>query len=338
MRNASPKGKAAGMNAAVAALECDYFVVLDADHHVDRRFLEVGLARFDDARVACAQGTNAIRNPGESLLCTLVEMEYLARFRGYYPGRHMAFFMGSGGIFRTADFRAIGGFNTDTLTEDVDISFRLYAQGKTLAFEERTGTDELATRTLRSWFWQRHRWFRGIWQAFSRHFRRVALPDDDFRKLRIPVVHFAVECTFLPTLTVLAALYALDRAGMGEFPFKPLLYGGLAVCLAVFSGGIVRGGRYHLLALNPLFAFYLLLYSLPACIAWVDNVLLERPYVWRQTLRPARSGGETPKTTPAPVGGVGQAVVQRRPEVASALAGKECSHVSRGVDRPVSDD
>jgi cellulose synthase/poly-beta-1,6-N-acetylglucosamine synthase-like glycosyltransferase len=283
--NDSSKGKARSVNDVAATLESEYFVVLDADHHVDPHFLEIGLTHFADPQVACVQGVNEIRNGRQNLLCALVDMEYLGRYRGCYPGRDTAFFLGSGGIFKTEDFKAVGGFNPVSLTEDVEISFRLYDAGKTIKFEERIATQELAVQTPASFFWQRHRWMRGIWQTLTIHSQKLVSPNDDFRKVRLPILHFAIECCSLPALVVVGMFFVLRHWGWMTFPIAPMLYGALSTLL-VFSVAYIRRGRYYLLALNPFLFFYIALYGLPAAIAWVDNVLLDKPYLWRKTGRP----------------------------------------------------
>lgn len=287
--NEQSKGKAQSLNDVAFELESDYFVVLDADHHIAPHFLELGLTNFADPSVACVQGVNEIRNGKDNLLCALVDMEYLGRYRGCYPGRDTAFFLGSGGIFKTEDFKMIGGFNPASLTEDVEISFRLYNAGKTIRFDERISTNELAVSTLSAFFWQRHRWMRGIWQTLGLHSQKLISPNPYFRKIRVAVWHFAIECVSLPALVLVGIFFVLRHVGWMSFPISPMLYGAFAT-IFVFSGAYIKRKRYSLLLLNPLLFFYIALYGLPAAIAWIDNVLLNKPYLWRKTSRSHLNG------------------------------------------------
>lgn len=297
LHNQLPKGKSKSLNDAVATISNNYFLILDADHHIEENFIQTALPHFKDPSVCCVQSANTIRNYKKNLLSICVDMEFLGRFKSCYPGRKTAFFMGSGGIFKTEDFRNIGGFNPEMLTEDLEISFRLYDVGKRIVYDGSISTHELAVENFKSFYKQRHRWLRGIWQSFALHFNKTIKPSKYFNKVRIPFIHFMIECFSLPLLLTLCVLYAFNFFGIIDFQFKLLMYVTTLMSVIVFDAGYIRGKRYYLLILGPILLFYMLLYALPSSVAWIDNVLLKKPYVWIKTIRPGESKNEKSDNT-----------------------------------------
>ena len=162
VRTEASRGKARRINALLPQLESEFVLVLDADHWIEPELLEGMLVHFQAAPdVACVQVASAVRNGGAGLLARALEMEYLFRCRGIYPGKAMGIFVGSGGLFRRSDLLAVGGFDAAMLTEDVEISYRLYEHGRRVVYDDRFHTTDLAPSDVKSFFSQRRRWMRG---------------------------------------------------------------------------------------------------------------------------------------------------------------------------------
>ncbi|MCE8004814.1 poly-beta-1,6-N-acetyl-D-glucosamine synthase [Billgrantia ethanolica] len=75
--------------------------------------------------------------------------------------------------FRRSALEAIDGWNTDMITEDIDISWRLQMAGGQVRYEPRALCWVLMPETLRGLFRQRLRWAQGGAEVFLRYFTRT---------------------------------------------------------------------------------------------------------------------------------------------------------------------
>ena len=156
-------GKAQRLNEATAAAASELLLFLDADHQVEPDLLRRMVGRLAGRPdVACVQVASSARNADENLLTKLLEMEYLFRCYALYSGKQVAMFVGSGGMVRRAALQQIGGFHTEMLTEDVEMSYRLYRAGHSVVYDDALCTHDLAASTFKSFFVQRLRWMRGL--------------------------------------------------------------------------------------------------------------------------------------------------------------------------------
>jgi cellulose synthase (UDP-forming) len=169
--------KAGNLNHALAQSAGDIVVTFDTDHVPVRTFLTETLGAFEDEKVAFVQTPHYFSNPdifqrNLRLENQLVNEQNLF-FRVVQPGRdarNSAFYTGSGGIFRRRCLEEIGGFATESVTEDIHTSILLHAKGYRSIFFNKVLTSGLAPETYTSFLTQRQRWARGAFQIFlSRH-------------------------------------------------------------------------------------------------------------------------------------------------------------------------
>ncbi|MEW6683741.1 MAG: glycosyltransferase [Nitrospirota bacterium] len=176
-RSTRVHAKAGNLNHALAQSAGEIVVTFDTDHIPVRTFLKETLGAFDDPKVAFVQTPHHFSNPdifqrNLRLEDKLVNEQDLF-FRVVQPGRdgrNSAFYTGSGGIFRRRYLEEIGGFATDSVTEDIHTSLLLHAKGYRSIYFNKVLTSGLAPETYTSFLTQRQRWARGAFQIFlSRH-------------------------------------------------------------------------------------------------------------------------------------------------------------------------
>lgn len=81
---------------------------------------------------------------------------------------------GNNGAFRRSAIVEVGGFRTDTVGEDLELTWRLLRHGHRVVFAPRAVVYAESPSTLRGMWRQRVRWSRGLLQALSIH-RAVVL-------------------------------------------------------------------------------------------------------------------------------------------------------------------
>jgi cellulose synthase/poly-beta-1,6-N-acetylglucosamine synthase-like glycosyltransferase len=213
----------------------------------------------------------------------MLELEYMCRCHAVYPGKAMGVFVGSGGLLRRSTLLELGGFDATMLTEDVELSYRLYAAGKRIVYEDDTQSRDLAPSTLSSFFRQRHRWMRGVWQAMLLHLRTTS--SSSLARVRLYFVQFTLDGFGALCLCALEIELAFTRSPGLLRVAQTSVSLMLASCAAAFTVGAVRGGRARDLLYVPLTPFYFIVHSIPMAWALVDNYLLTKPFVWVKTDR-----------------------------------------------------
>jgi len=176
----------------------DLIAVFDADFVPPPDFLERTVPWFSDARVGMVQARWGHLNRARSALTRAQALMLDAHFgveqaARFASGRFFNF-NGTAGIFRRSCIEEAGGWQGDTLTEDLDLSYRAQMAGWKFVFlDDLLCPAELPVEVnaLRS---QQHRWAKGSMQTALKILPRI------FRA-RLPL---AVKCE--------AAFHLLDNA------------------------------------------------------------------------------------------------------------------------------
>lgn len=167
--------KAGNLNHALRLTDGELVAVFDVDHVPARTFLKETVGFFDDPTVAIVQTPHHFYNPdifqrnlrvGEQ-----VKNEQALFFRALQAGRdthNSAFFAGSGGLFRRKPLEEIGGFQTQTITEDIHTSMNLHARGYKSCYLNRVLSAGLMPETFEGYLKQRKRWAMGCIQVLLR--------------------------------------------------------------------------------------------------------------------------------------------------------------------------
>jgi cellulose synthase (UDP-forming) len=165
--------KAGNLNHALRHSTADLIVVLDADHLVRRGFLTRVVGYFADPSVALVQTPQVYYNI-ESF-----QHHFDARKRRMWhegaifhhriqPGADRwgaAFFVGTGAVLRRRALDEIGGFATESVTEDAFTCMRLHAAGHRSVYHDEPLGYLLAPDSLLQYLTQRLRWGQGSMQV-----------------------------------------------------------------------------------------------------------------------------------------------------------------------------
>jgi cellulose synthase/poly-beta-1,6-N-acetylglucosamine synthase-like glycosyltransferase len=190
------RGKGAALESARAVARHPVLVTVDADTELAPDALARLAAAFVDPRVDAAAGAVVPRDP-RGLLERFQVTEYLKNTlvrRGWSALGALDQVPGALAAIRAASLDRAGGFPTDSLTEDYEVAFRLYAQaareGRRIRIptipEARAYTEP--PRTLAGLVRQRTRWFAGFLSTLWRFRALVLRPRaGTFGLVRLPL-------------------------------------------------------------------------------------------------------------------------------------------------------
>jgi peptidoglycan-N-acetylglucosamine deacetylase len=260
-------GKAAAANFALARTEAEIIVSIDADTVLAPDAIPLLVRHFADPAVGAVAGTAVVGNR-VNLLTRMQSLEYaigqsldrrafaLYNANGIVPGAI--------GAWRREALLKVGGYASDTVAEDADITFSVIRAGWKVQYEPRAIARTEAPETWRGFLKQRYRWMFGMLQVISKH-RGTTLRGTALGSLTIPnVVVFQFGFSILvPILDVLCiwefsqALWqwvhpddAVSAWGMAAYAKWWLLF--QAIDLLVMAGALRFGGMKGTLRLIPL--------------------------------------------------------------------------------------
>ncbi len=168
--------KAGNLSYGITQSTGDFFAIFDADFIPPPDFLLKTIPCFQDPEVGFLQTGIGYINRDASLLTRFQAMEMgHQQFVTTELSRNgfLGSLSGSSCVWRRKCIENIGGWNTDTITEDVDIGYRAQLQHwKYVYLREVVSLSELP-ETMSAFRVQRDRWARGLIHNAFRHFRTM---------------------------------------------------------------------------------------------------------------------------------------------------------------------
>ena len=166
IRRKDRKGfKAGALQEAMPFARGEFIAIFDADFIPRSDFLRRTLAHFEDPSVGVVQTRWEHLNPDYSLLTKVQAFQLNVHFTveqlGRNKGNLFLQFNGTAGVWRKETIEDAGGWEADTLTEDLDLSYRAQLRGWKIKYlEDVTSPAELPAemRGLKS---QQFRWMKG---------------------------------------------------------------------------------------------------------------------------------------------------------------------------------
>ncbi len=169
--------KAGALEAGLATAHGEFVCILDADFVPQPELLKATVHFFTDPKVGMIQTRWGHINRGYSLLTRVQAMfldghlllEQVARSRS---GRFFNF-NGTAGLWRKSCIPDSGGWQHDTLTEDLDLSYRAQLEGWKFVFLTDVVTPAELPVDMNGFKSQQHRWTKGSIQTCKKLLPRI---------------------------------------------------------------------------------------------------------------------------------------------------------------------
>ncbi|HVS01275.1 MAG TPA: glycosyltransferase [Thermoanaerobaculia bacterium] len=242
---------AAGLRCARGELVC----VFDADFVPRADFLRRTVPWFTDPAVGMVQARWGHLNRDFSLLTRVQALLLDGHFLVEHAGRHAAGcffnFNGTAGVWRRQAIADAGGWQADTLTEDLDLSYRAQLAGWRFVFLPAVVAPAELPVELADFRSQQRRWAQGSAQTARKLLGRVLRSPLAGRVKAEALVHLTANWSY-PLMVVLALLVfpaMLLRRGSGPWQLLLLdapLFGAATLSVLVFysTAQQAQGGRW----------------------------------------------------------------------------------------------
>ncbi|MGA9048939.1 MAG: cellulose synthase family protein [Dehalococcoidia bacterium] len=157
--------KAGALAHGLSLAKGEFIAIFDADFLPPPDFLMSTIPHFKDPCIGVVQTKWEHVNEDYSLLTHLQAFGLDAHFnveqQGRYAGGYFINFNGTGGVWRRACILNAGNWHNDTLTEDLDLSYRAQVRGWKFKYLEKVGTPAELPVTMSALKTQQFRWTKG---------------------------------------------------------------------------------------------------------------------------------------------------------------------------------
>lgn len=261
-------GKAAALNYGLTHADTEVVVCIDGDTVLDRDTLARIVAPFADPRVGAVAGKVVVGNR-KNLLTRFQALEYAVAQnldrRAFERFNAIGVVPGAIGAWRRRAVLEVGGYSTDTLAEDADLTVSLERRGWRVVAENTAIARTEAPERLRPLVKQRFRWTFGTLQMAWKHRGAWASRPTGVACITLPNVFvfqfgFTLLAPIMDILLVVTVATALATLVSGAAPAAPANLVILAQFWLVFqlfdvaasAAGVVRDPDRSLWRLLPL--------------------------------------------------------------------------------------
>ena len=169
-------GKASALNFGIKESKAEYVVCIDADTQVHPDAIPKLMRHFltpsSEEAIGAVAGNVKVGNT-VNLLTRWQSIEYITSQnfdrKAFAWLNGITVVPGAVGAFRKKAIEEAGGFTTDTLAEDCDLSVRILEQGYIIANEQEALAFTEAPESVKMFIKQRFRWSFGVMQTFWKH-------------------------------------------------------------------------------------------------------------------------------------------------------------------------
>jgi cellulose synthase/poly-beta-1,6-N-acetylglucosamine synthase-like glycosyltransferase len=234
--------KAGALDYGLKSASGELIAIFDADFIPQPKFLMDIVAHFRDSTVGMVQTRWGHLNRDAGLLtrvqALMLDGHHLVENQARFGAGCFFNFSGTGGVWRREAIEAAGGWQHDTLTEDLDLSYRAQLKGWKFIYRPDVVTPAELPEDMSALRAQQFRWAKGTVQTARKLLPRILRRTDLGVKQRIEAVfhmlpHFAYPLMLLLSVLLLPALLLMPATDT-----RTMLIVDLPLCLGA-TGSLV---------------------------------------------------------------------------------------------------
>jgi len=249
----------------------DVFIATDADTLMDKDFVKRVHRAFQNRNVQAFAGY--IKSLRGNWLTACREIDYLIGQDIHKVAQNNINFLyvipGCAGAFRTDVFRENITFDHDTLTEDLDFTYKFNKKDFKILYDRKAVVYTQDPDNLKSYVNQMRRWYCGGWQNLHKHF-------DTLNK---PMGALELSIVYIEGLIFYPLLFVVPFLSLEAFAYL------LAYCLLTGLGlgtySAIRRRRWDLLLYSPMYVVVTYINAYIFLEQFVKEIILKKKnLVW----------------------------------------------------------
>jgi cellulose synthase/poly-beta-1,6-N-acetylglucosamine synthase-like glycosyltransferase len=244
--------KAGALDAGLQVARGDFILIFDADFVAPPEILEKTLGHFEDPGVGMVQARWGHINRDYSLLTqvqsVLLDGHFILEHGGRNRSGRFFNFNGTAGVWRRSAITDAGGWQHDTLTEDLDLSYRAQMRGWRFVFVQDLVSPGEIPVEMNAFKTQQHRWAKGSIQTCKKLLARILASDLPLRIKTEAAFHLTAHFAY-PLMILLAILMfpaMVIRYNMGWYEM-------LIVDVPLFLGATMSVCSFYLFSQKEVF-------------------------------------------------------------------------------------
>lgn len=232
------KGKSNALNLAFNMSRGEYLAIYDADNTPEPKALKYLVQTIDeDEKLGAVIGKFRCRNKNVNLLTAFINIETLSFQWMAQAGRwqllKLCTIPGTNFIIRRKLIEEMGGWDTKAITEDTEISFRLYRMGYKIKFMPLAVTWEQEPQTLKVWFRQRSRWAKGNIYVVIKNVKYIFMKKGGVTRFDL-IYYVTIYFLFLSANIISDGIFILSLLGLVTVHVKGYVLTIWIMALSVF--------------------------------------------------------------------------------------------------------
>ena len=203
--------KAGALDAGLKVARGQYVAIFDADFVPPSDFLRRTVPYFNDSQIAVVQARWGHLNQPYSLLTKVQAIMLDGHFVLEHGGRNRSGcffnFNGTAGVWRRTAIDDAGGWQHDTLTEDLDLSYRAQLRGWKFLFLPDLVTPAEVPVEMNAFKSQQHRWAKGSIQTCRKVLPYVLMADLPLKVKVEAFFHLTANFNYLLMIALSALMF-----------------------------------------------------------------------------------------------------------------------------------
>ena len=211
------KGKSRALNLGLKQTDAEYIAVYDADNTPDPSALKyLMIQMLQDQTLGAALGKFRTVNKKRNLLTRFINIETLGFQSMLQAGRWKMFKIatlpGTNLVIRRSLVNKLNGWDEDAITEDSELSIRIYKEGYRIKYVPYSVTYEQEPEAWNVWIKQRTRWVQGNNYVGKKFLKEIPSFKNKFLVIELLYV-FSLYYIFLVALVSSDLLFLLGGSG-----------------------------------------------------------------------------------------------------------------------------
>jgi cellulose synthase/poly-beta-1,6-N-acetylglucosamine synthase-like glycosyltransferase len=290
------KGKSRALNLGIRQVESEVVAIYDADNTPEPEALRYLVAQLVlHPELGAVLGKFRTVNKDATLLTRFINIETLGFQSMLQAGRsqfhHIATLPGTNYVMRTALIQRLHGWDEDALTEDSELSIRIYEEGYVIGYIPYAITWEQEPQEWGVWIRQRMRWVRGNNYVIGKFFRRI--PHFKNRRLGYDLLYtLALYYVFFAAIVISDLLFIVSLLALVSIALPGPYTAVWVLAFVLFLAEILvtlsydREDSLRNLGLAVLMYFtYCQLWMYVVVRAWWSDYVRKDKRVWAKTER-----------------------------------------------------
>lgn len=247
LRREDRKGfKAGALKEGMKSANGEFIAIFDADFLPRRDFLQATIPYFENPLVGVVQTRWEHLNENYSLITRLQALQLNVHFtveqKGREAGDFLLQFNGTAGVWRKKTIDEAGGWEADTLTEDLDLSIRAQLKGYKIIFLEKFGSPAELPSEMNGLKSQQFRWMKGGAETARKMLPAVWNSKLPLVKKLHTTLHLLASGIFLFVFLIglfsVPLIFGLHALGIDADIFTFFLIGWMGIIAVYYVGNI----------------------------------------------------------------------------------------------------